>query len=222
MKNTKFNYYNTLSRKIAAVLPKDDAGLDKLIDKVVDNATTSPGIVGSISKPFKKLYFNIIANKDNLRKGIRNLYDPTANAIKQNLGDYIGNDFSKYLKNNVLNDTSKAMSYFGDGISSIFKNNPNNTFNKINNLYKQSIPVNKIKDLINKNIDKKDIFNKLNSGYFNNPTAAKSYADKINKHLKSSLFGNKFKSIGVDPIGMLAKYKAISEISNLEKSLLNK
>lgn len=219
MKETNFNYYNNMARKIASILPKDDAKLDEVINSVVDKSLSGPGFINTVSKPFKKLYFNLTANKDNLRKGIRNLYDPVADTLKQNAGNYIGNDFSKFLKHNVFTSPRNTMNYLASGAATLFSNDPENKFNKINELYKQQFPKNKFKDLMLRNIDKYDLYKKLNSGYFNTKGTAKSYADVLDKKLKNSLANKNFNNTGLDPIALLAKFKAMREFANNEKAL---
>ena len=220
LKKENFNMseYNEIAKKLASSIIHDDTKLDNVIDKVIEADLNKPGMLNTLKRPFKKLYLSLFENRDNIRKGIRNLYSPMYKSIRNNISDYVGKDFANNFSK--LDNKSK-LDYIGGGIKSLFSDDPNSLFNNVNKSFVNDISRDKIKhlDLTNKilkSVDFLDLFKKLNKGELNNFRKANEYAKLFTKKLEKNM-GNE--STMINPVALVASKKIKSVIDQIEQSI---
>lgn len=164
---------NINHKKIAEILDDNDSLIKSLFNKSIDESLNKPGLINTISKPFKRLYINLTKNEDNINSGLKNLSSLYLKNNKKFLSDYLSsiyaNEFSKLNLNDKLNLVADI---FGNGKNlNKFKNYILNKYNVKQNLFK--------------NIDTHKLYNNLNSGYFNNINNAKNFINNISSNYKN-------------------------------------
>lgn len=227
-----FKVNNLLARKLAAYKFTDEDANDlvsKFINNKIDNKNKIKSTFGEIKDtalaPFKSIG-SAFLNRPAIESGVKNLYNSNIDNIVDTSSHIAGGVSSDMFNALPLKDKFK---YILGAVSSPVYDDPTSLYSQLSNAQK-SYAKDKIAnfyELYLNSINKKDLFKKLNKGYFNNPVNLNRYNSGLElqreKILRNHPELDYSQSNGMvnSLANMLAKYKINQGVSKFE-DLANK